>query len=198
MQTVINAEYAAYKSPKFTQPMARAREGILSNLVERVSKHVQSSGLSQTKHNKSPSTSSERSIKSAGAVTGDDVVPTASRSSMIKEGIANLGRRRSGQSSDSNQSRQIKPRKSKASKAIEGELCIIRESSTYAENDVLSSTLPPGGDQQSRSRSELDLLQPSSSTMTSSRSSGAVLQSTGKKEGKEYKHSSLYGKVAAI
>lgn len=143
MQTVINAEYAAYKSPKFTQPMARAREGILSNLVERVSKHVQSSGLSQTKHNKSPSTSSERSIKSAGAVTGDDVVPTASRSSMIKEGIANLGRRRSGQSSDSNRSRQTKPRKSKASKAIEGELCIIRESSTYAENDVLSSTLPP-------------------------------------------------------
>ncbi|KAG0169913.1 hypothetical protein DFQ28_000907 [Apophysomyces sp. BC1034] len=32
---LVNAEYAALKSPKFAQPMARAREGILTNIVER-------------------------------------------------------------------------------------------------------------------------------------------------------------------
>lgn len=32
---VINAEYAALKSPKFSHPMARAREGIFSNIVDK-------------------------------------------------------------------------------------------------------------------------------------------------------------------
>ncbi|KAI8376327.1 uncharacterized protein BYT42DRAFT_498521, partial [Radiomyces spectabilis] len=32
---VVNAEYAALKSPKFAQPMSRAREGILASIVQR-------------------------------------------------------------------------------------------------------------------------------------------------------------------
>lgn len=32
---VVNAEYAAFKSPKFASPMNRAREGIFTNLVEK-------------------------------------------------------------------------------------------------------------------------------------------------------------------
>ncbi|SAM08792.1 hypothetical protein [Absidia glauca] len=35
---VINAEYAALKAPKFTRPLDRARQGILTNVVERILK----------------------------------------------------------------------------------------------------------------------------------------------------------------
>lgn len=105
---VINAEYAAYKSPKFTQPMARAREGILSNIVERGYKMAYDTHIS-SKHSKSPSTSSEKSSRSgkssgAGSNALDSIMPSPSRSSMIKdlsEGLAGLGRRRSGQDSTS-------------------------------------------------------------------------------------------------
>ncbi|KAI9249448.1 hypothetical protein BDA99DRAFT_219093 [Phascolomyces articulosus] len=98
---LINAEYAAYKSPKFTQPMARAREGILANVTERGFKIAKDPEISFfSKHNKSPSTSSDRSSKSSRSGFGSDhITPTPSRSSMIRElseGIAGLGRRRSG------------------------------------------------------------------------------------------------------
>ena len=90
---MVNAEYAAFKSPKFAIPMNRAREGILSNLVEK--------GISETEqpkeeveeeikqHRKSASTSSQGSLS-----------PSPSKSNVIREfseNIVNLGRRRSTQ-----------------------------------------------------------------------------------------------------
>ncbi|KAI7877824.1 hypothetical protein K492DRAFT_109323, partial [Lichtheimia hyalospora FSU 10163] len=102
---LINAEYAAYQSPKFAQPMARAREGILAHLLERGNKIAQPIELSSTatntpsssslaRHIKSPSTSSDKSSKSAYSNSSDAPVPVPSRSSMIKdfsEGIIAAG-----------------------------------------------------------------------------------------------------------
>ncbi|CAO3591039.1 unnamed protein product [Absidia cylindrospora] len=104
---LINAEYAALKSPKFAQPLSRAREGILSNIVERGYKLAQDPDIRTThsfsRHSKSPSTSSECSLKSNHH--HHEISPTPSRSSMIKdlsEGITGLGRRRSTQDSAEN------------------------------------------------------------------------------------------------
>ncbi|ORZ23524.1 hypothetical protein BCR42DRAFT_319196, partial [Absidia repens] len=104
---LINAEYAALKSPKFAQPLSRAREGILSNIVERGYKLAQDPDIRtihpSSRHSKSPSTSSERSSKSNHH--HHEISPTPSRSSMIKdlsEGITGLGRRRSTQDSAEN------------------------------------------------------------------------------------------------
>lgn len=135
---VINAEYAAYQSPKFAQPMARAREGILAHLLERGNKIAQpielssptatstSSTSSLSRHIKSPSTSSDKSSKSTYSNSSDAVAPAPapvpSRSSMIKdfsEGIiaAGLGRRRSGQDLSDARLKPargvVKPKKSK-------------------------------------------------------------------------------------
>lgn len=135
---VINAEYAAYQSPKFAQPMARAREGILAHLLERGNKIAQpielssptttstSSTSSLARHIKSPSTSSDKSSKSTYSNSSDAVAPAPapipSRSSMIKdfsEGIiaAGLGRRRSGQDLSDARLKPargvVKPKKSK-------------------------------------------------------------------------------------
>lgn len=141
---VINAEYAAYQSPKFAQPMARAREGILAHLLERGNKIAQPVELSPTatstpsssslaRHVKSPSTSSDKSSKSTYSSSSDAVaaVPVPSRSSMIKdfsEGIiaAGLGRRRSGQDLSDARLKPVrgvvKPKKSK--EADEGKTMI--------------------------------------------------------------------------
>ncbi|OBZ86749.1 Signal-induced proliferation-associated 1-like protein 1 [Choanephora cucurbitarum] len=80
---LVNAEYAAFKSPKFAIPMNRAREGILSNLVEK--------GISETEqpkeeveeeikqHRKSASTSSQGSLS-----------PSPSKSNVIREFSENI------------------------------------------------------------------------------------------------------------
>lgn len=107
---MINAEYAAIKSPKFAQPLARAREGILTNIVERGYKLAEDTdtGTLHSRHSKSPSVSSERSSRSSKSNQNNnnnnhrDISPTPSRSSMIKDlsdGIAGIGRRRSTQDS---------------------------------------------------------------------------------------------------
>ncbi|KAI8344257.1 hypothetical protein BC941DRAFT_341584, partial [Chlamydoabsidia padenii] len=125
---LINAEYAALKSPKFAQPLTRAREGILTNIVERGFKLAQDPDVRtiHSRHSKSPSTSSERSSRSSKSnhqhshyhsqhQESDQqqqqqqhrgVSPTPSRSSMIKElseGMVGLGRRRSTQDSKNDQ-----------------------------------------------------------------------------------------------
>lgn len=93
MCVVVNAEYAAFKSPKFATPMARAREGIFSNLVERGYNLVEPHEEPIKKHAKSLSTSSSHS--SLGAIT-----PTVSKSSNVIREISEnigLGRRKSAQ-----------------------------------------------------------------------------------------------------
>lgn len=94
---MVNAEYAAFKSPKFAVPMNRAREGIFANLVEKgyklaleemqteESQHVR-------KHSKSASSSSSQSSFNS--------IPSPSKSTIIREiseNIVGLGRRRSTQ-----------------------------------------------------------------------------------------------------
>ncbi|KAI9315995.1 hypothetical protein BX666DRAFT_280347 [Dichotomocladium elegans] len=105
---LINAEYAAYRSPKFAQPMARAREGILAHIAERGSKLTKELELtppapSFIKHSKSLSSSSDQSTKS-DCSAGSDFISTPSRSSMIKESsdrmAASIGGRRSEQEQD--------------------------------------------------------------------------------------------------
>jgi hypothetical protein len=49
---VVNAEYAALKSLKFSIPMARAREGIINSIIERGGSKI------LVRHSKSPSNSS--------------------------------------------------------------------------------------------------------------------------------------------
>ncbi|OAD80256.1 hypothetical protein PHYBLDRAFT_162905 [Phycomyces blakesleeanus NRRL 1555(-)] len=167
---LINAEYAALKSPKFAQPMARAREGILSGIVERGCKVSYEPKMTTTgKHNKSPSTASDKSSRSSKSLKETfDLTPAPSRSSMIKdfsEGIAGLGRRRSTQELAETKPKQQKP-KTRKTKGL--------------KTEVMSSK---------RSRSELDLIhvppQPSTSAnlntsanLSTSRSSGAVVQSS--------------------
>lgn len=115
---LVNAEYAAFKSPKFSIPMNRAREGIFSNLVERGCKILSatpndtismtgsssataasgSSSSSSTSassprkllfHTKSASTSSSSQSSTSGGV-----IPSPSKSS---QAIREIGRRRSAQ-----------------------------------------------------------------------------------------------------
>ncbi|RCH77934.1 Rap1 GTPase-activating protein 2, partial [Rhizopus stolonifer] len=97
---LVNAEYAAFKSPKFALPMNRAREGIFTNLVEKGYHMLRTEETEPTeevkedtvkKHTKSPSTSSSISTI---------VSPTPSKSNAIREfseNIVSLGRRRSTQ-----------------------------------------------------------------------------------------------------
>lgn len=192
---LINAEYAAYQSPKFAQPMARAREGILAHLLERGNKIAQpielssptttstSSTSSLARHIKSPSTSSDKSSKSTYSNSSDAVAPAPapvpSRSSMIKdfsEGIiaAGLGRRRSGQDlSDA----RLKPARG-----------VVKPKKSKEPDEDTTTT-----SSQQRSCSELDLIQPSSTAMSGSRSSGAIMQSPSKNEryGFRYKAQSI-------
>lgn len=123
---VINAEYAAYKSPKFTQPMARAREGILANIVEKCYKLAQDVDISfRGNHRKSSSISSDRSSRSGAGCNHESVAPTPSRSSMIKEfseGLASLGRRRSAQENPDNQGKQTRPSRQRKGNEVEGKL----------------------------------------------------------------------------
>lgn len=97
----MNAEYAAFKSPKFAAPMNRAREGIFTNLVDKGYKlaleEMQTEGSSSSsmhvrKHSKSASSSSSQSSFSS--------IPSPSKSTIIREiseNIVGLGRRRSTQ-----------------------------------------------------------------------------------------------------
>ncbi|KAG0171682.1 Rap/ran-GAP protein [Apophysomyces sp. BC1034] len=166
---LINAEYAALKSPKFSQPMARAREGILNNIVDRTMDVVQELKPS-SKHSKTSSTSSSRSSRSWKSKDISDLVTVPSRSSImikdISEGLAGLGRRRSAQDISDARARQTQ---SKARKA-------------RANKNTDSSS--------KQGCTELDLAQNiphTASTLTSSQSSGAVLQSfPNKKEGRQY------------
>lgn len=114
---VVNAEYAAFKSPKFSIPMNRAREGIFSNLVEKGCKILNSTPPNDTIsmtasstatggstssstasissprkllfHTKSASTSSSSQSSSSGSM-----IPSPSKSS---QAIREIGRRRSAQ-----------------------------------------------------------------------------------------------------
>lgn len=141
---VINAEYAALKSPKFAQPLTRAREGILTNIVEKGYKLAQDPDVRtlHSRHSKSPSTSSERSSRSSKSnhhhhhhsthqeldsqqqqqqQQNRGISPTPSRSSMIKElseGVTGLGRRRSTQ--DSAENRQKAKQARRKAKGISG------------------------------------------------------------------------------
>ncbi|CAO3617793.1 unnamed protein product [Mucor hiemalis] len=114
---LVNAEYAAFKSPKFSIPMNRAREGIFSNLVEKGCKILNSTPPNDTIsmtasstatggstssstasissprkllfHTKSASTSSSSQSSSSGSM-----IPSPSKSS---QAIREIGRRRSAQ-----------------------------------------------------------------------------------------------------
>ncbi|KAI8048758.1 uncharacterized protein B0P05DRAFT_480868 [Gilbertella persicaria] len=87
---LVNAEYAAFKSPKFALPMNRAREGIFTNLVEKGYHMLRTEETEPTeevkedtvkKHTKSPSTSSSISTI---------VSPTPSKSNAIREFSENI------------------------------------------------------------------------------------------------------------
>ena len=125
---VVNAEYAAYKSPKFMQPMARARQGILTGMVDRgykIAKDPEYSWFSG--FNKTPSTSSDRSSKSTRSNSSDFIAPTPSRSSILRdlsENIsAGIARRRSGHEpseSKTQTAKAVKLRKGKATRLSNG------------------------------------------------------------------------------
>lgn len=94
----MNAEYAAFKSPKFAVPMNRAREGIFTNLVEKgyklasLNESNEETTLHVRKHSKSASSSSSQSSFNS--------IPSPSKSTIIREisdNIVGLGRRRSTQ-----------------------------------------------------------------------------------------------------
>ncbi|KAI8644499.1 hypothetical protein BD408DRAFT_430459 [Parasitella parasitica] len=90
---LVNAEYAAFKSPKFAVPMNRAREGIFTNMVEKGYKLAlndthEESTLHVRKHSSSSSQSSFNSI------------PSTSKSTILREiseNIVGLGRTKSTQ-----------------------------------------------------------------------------------------------------
>lgn len=102
---VVNAEYAALKSPKFALPMSRAREGIFANLVEKGYKLLQQPPSSTSssdeeqdlikRHTKSSSNASSQSSSFNHPIT-----PSQSKSNVIREiseNITGLGKRRSTQ-----------------------------------------------------------------------------------------------------
>ncbi|CAO0795981.1 unnamed protein product [Mucor circinelloides] len=94
---LVNAEYAAFKSPKFAVPMNRAREGIFTNLVEKgyklaLEESQTEENMHVRKHSKSASSSSSQSSFNS--------IPSPSKSTIIREiseNIVGLGRRRSTQ-----------------------------------------------------------------------------------------------------
>lgn len=127
MFVVVNAEYAAFKSPKFAIPMKRAREGIFTNLVEKGWKllfnetpnHAASidctiiqnnniptntSNITSTSTNTTSSSSPRKLLlnhtKSASTSSSSQssIIPTPSKSSTIREFSEGIiGRRRSVQ-----------------------------------------------------------------------------------------------------
>ncbi|KAI9310299.1 hypothetical protein BX666DRAFT_1870331, partial [Dichotomocladium elegans] len=88
---LMSAEYAAYKSPKFAEPMTRARKGILSGIVDIGYKIAKDPDIPHLHHHghhssffssKSPSTSSDRSSKSTRSISSSELppIPAPSRS----------------------------------------------------------------------------------------------------------------------
>lgn len=184
---VINAEYAAYKSPKFMQPMARAREGILTRIVDRGYKIAKDPEISWfSGFNKTPSTSSDRSSRSTRSNSSDFIAPTPSRSSILRdlsENIsAGIARRRSGHEpseSRTQTAKAVKLRKGKATRLSNGKSS--ESESQYKDANDGYYLVPSQQQQQSRSRSEQDLMQ--SPMLTASRSSGAIIQNTTSRAG---------------
>lgn len=188
---VINAEYAAYKSPKFMQPMARAREGILTRIVDRGYKIAKDPEISWfSGFNKTPSTSSDRSSKSTRSNSSDFIAPAPSRSSILRdlsENIsAGIARRRSGHEpseSRTQTAKAVKLRKGKATRLSNGknrEMARVRHT-RMADVGNLVPSQQQQQQHQSRSRSEQDLMQ--SPMLTASRSSGAIIQNTASRAG---------------
>lgn len=160
---MVNAEYAAFKSPKFATPMKRAREGIFTNLVEKGWKLLfnETSNAAnidytiiQNNNNiptTSPSSSSTRKLlnhtKSASTSSSShsSIIPTPSKSSTIREfseGI--IGRRRSVQ--DLTTTKKSSPR---GRKFTEGMCFCLLYHYAYIKNSLGSSK---------RSHSEQDLI----------------------------------------
>jgi hypothetical protein len=103
---VVNAEYAALKSPKFALPMSRAREGIFANLVERGYKLLQqpppvlSSSSDEEQDLIKRHTKSSSSASSQSSSFNHPITPSPSKSNVIREiseNIVGLGKRRSTQ-----------------------------------------------------------------------------------------------------
>ncbi|ORX45469.1 hypothetical protein DM01DRAFT_1398139, partial [Hesseltinella vesiculosa] len=85
---MINAEYAGLKSPKFASPLARAREGILANIVDRGFKLAQDTSIrTGSMHSKSASTASDRSVRSNPQPT-----PSRSMKKELSNGVVMLTR----------------------------------------------------------------------------------------------------------
>jgi hypothetical protein len=103
---VVNAEYAALKSPKFALPMSRARGGIFANLVEKGYKLLQqpppppSSSSDEEQDLTKKHTKSYSSASSQSSSFNHPITPSPSKSSVIREiseNIVGLGKRRSTQ-----------------------------------------------------------------------------------------------------
>ncbi|KAL9559713.1 hypothetical protein MBANPS3_000283 [Mucor bainieri] len=140
---LVNAEYAAFKSPKFAVPMNRAREGIFTNLVEKGYKlaleEIQTEeSVHVRKHSKSASSSSSQSSFNS--------IPSPSKSTIIREiseNIVGLGRRRSTQDLNdrpkSTSSNSMKHFQKGSRKFTEG------SKRSHSEQDLLNMTIAGGG-----------------------------------------------------
>ncbi|GAN01295.1 hypothetical protein MAM1_0006c00728 [Mucor ambiguus] len=136
---LVNAEYAAFKSPKFAVPMSRAREGIFTNLVEKGYKlaleEIQTEESAHVrKHSKSASSSSSQSSFNS--------IPSPSKSTIIREiseNIVGLGRRRSTQDLNdrpkSTSSNSMKHFQKGSRKFTEG------SKRSHSEQDLLNMTI---------------------------------------------------------
>lgn len=169
------------------QPMARAREGILTRIVDRGYKIAKDPEISWfSGFNKTPSTSSDRSSRSTRSNSSDFIAPTPSRSSILRdlsENIsAGIARRRSGHEpseSRTQTAKAVKLRKGKATRLSNGKSS--ESESQYKDANDGYYLVPSQQQQQSRSRSEQDLMQ--SPMLTASRSSGAIIQNTTSRAG---------------
>lgn len=98
---VINAENASLKSPKFSIPNARAREGILANLIKTGTQPGSPSSITRSSSGVGSDPLSARvrrgAVRSESSLVPPSLppMPTPSRSSMLKE-LTGLARRRSG------------------------------------------------------------------------------------------------------
>jgi hypothetical protein len=99
---VINAENASLKSPKFAIPNARAREGILANLIKTgmqpgLPTSITRSSTSGVGGDPLSARVRRGAVRSESSLVSPSLppMPTPSRSSMLKE-LTGLARRRSG------------------------------------------------------------------------------------------------------
>ncbi|CAM0139563.1 unnamed protein product [Umbelopsis sp. WA50703] len=97
---LINAENASLKSPKFALPNARAREGILANLIKTGMQPKSPRSITRSSSGAASDSLSSRSrrgeVRSESSLAPPNLppMPTPSRSSMLKE-LTSLARRRS-------------------------------------------------------------------------------------------------------